>query len=62
MFLDERELKKACKDYMVEKVKRTKYFSPIYNMAKEGVDEWDYNRVYNRFIVILERANKMKIL
>ena len=62
MFKSEDELREACRGVMIERGIRTKYFSFLYSTAKDGVDEWDYNRIYNKFILVLEKAIRLNLV
>ena len=60
-FKDELELKNKCKEILTDKKIRSKYFTFLYSFAKENVPDWDYNKIYDRFIKIIEivKTNNM---
>lgn len=55
-FKDELELKNKCIEILTDKKIRSKYFTFLYSFAKENVPDWDYDRIYNNFIKIVEIA------
>lgn len=62
MFKNEEELRKKCKEELLNRSIRLKYFSFLYSLAREDVPSWDYNKVYNNFINILERVIKFNLV
>ena len=52
MFVDERELKEKCKEELRSRGIRLKYFSFLFNFAKENT--YTYEDIYNKFKNIVE--------
>lgn len=52
MFTNEEELKEKCKEEMKLRSVRLKYFSFLFNFAKENT--YNYEDTYNRFKEIIE--------
>lgn len=62
MFNNEKELREKCKDELLKRSIRIKYFSFLYSLAKEDIPSWDYDKIYYSFINLLDKVIKFNLV